>query len=274
MTKITIGSDRYKTFFDWESSFNIRIDPKTTYTTYQKALAATLYDRTFTDEPVVLVSGGLDSELAAVVACRYGITNHFVHFEYQMHGMIFNSHDRYWVERLSQKLGSTLEVIPIDVGAFFEREKYISWARSYQINSPQIALQVACLDQINRPVIMGGNLTQGPGTPQSASGMHGAHRYWHATNKVGVELLQDSYALYNLSLSLPSNFALDRIASGKRKSQLFNSWELGFHFQERPKHTGFELIQQHYANEGKDWNQLFRLNTLQNMIPNPMTLFI
>lgn len=267
--KIQIGSDLYKTFWGDGKTFYVKITPHQNHPDYLTALKATFRDRLFYDTPVVLVSGGLDSELAAVAAARLGITNHLVHFEYLMHGMLFNSHERHWVERLAAKLGSTLDIITIDVGAFFERGQYLPWAKTYQINSPQIALQVACLDQITCPVIMGGNLIA-----QNTSAAHGAHRYWNATNKIGVELLQDSYALYSLSQALPTNFGLDRMAAGKRKSQLFNSWGLGFHFQERPKHTGFELIQQHYANEGKDWNQLFRLNTLHSLIPNLPATFV
>lgn len=274
MNKITIGSDQYKTFWEEDDTFFIHIEPREVkYTSYKLALVASLLDRHLKN-PTVLLSGGLDSELAAVAAVDSGVTPKLVHFEYQIHGLNFNTHDRYWADQTAWRLALPLEVIPVDVYKFFESGEYLEWATKYKIPSPQIALQVACLDKISGPVIMGGNLFQGPNSYQATSGLHGAHRYWDAAGKVGIELLQDSYELYSLSQNLPGYIGRDRIASGHRKSFLFNSWGFPYHFEERPKHTGFELIQQHYANEGRDWNQMFRLGELSTLVRPILTKFV
>lgn len=285
--KITVGSDNYKTFWTEDNVFKIHIDKRDAVhgKSYPQALQQTLERRNVQD-PVVLVSGGLDSELAAVVVNLYTQTYRLVHIEYIHEGLVFNTHEQFWAQRLADKLHKPLWKYQLELDSFFgnilERNLYVAppylaYAKKYQVRSPQVAAHLCVLDSFSgETVVVGGTLYQGPDSPEAGSDQHGTYRLWHAKGHTGIELLQDSYDLYALSCKLPHSIGRqkDRIAAGKRKAQIFNSFGYDWNFMERPKHTGFELIQQTYAAQGRNWNQLYRVDTLQQLIPEIPTQFV
>jgi hypothetical protein len=277
MDKITIGSDQYKTIWNDEKYFYIHITPQTLpmYTDYREALLRAVDARHYY-EPVVLVSGGLDSEVVAAAVHEHGAPYTLLHVEYRYHGQLFNSHERYWVERLAGILGKPLEILTLNFETFYETDQYLTTARSAQCASPQLAAHLWALTQLDRPVILGGSLRQAPGDSSANSSFHACYRQWRSEEKQGCELLQDTYELYALSLKLPSTVGQvkDRTAVGKMKQHIYNSWGFHFPFEDRPKHTGFELIQQQHAVMGVDWNQLYRTDTLMRQVPHLHTRFV
>lgn len=276
MDKITIGSDSYKTFWNDDHTFYTHIEPQPILaTTYRAALFNTLARRQL-NNPVVLISGGLDSELAAIVVHEYGIPYTLAHIEFLYEGQLINSHERYWTERVARTLGKNIQILSLDVGKFFRSDEYLQWSVPYKIRSPQIATHVWALSQITDPVIMGGNLTSGPKTKASGSPYHGVQRFWHTFQRTGVEMLQDSFELYTLSLALPKTLGREdnRSLEGKKKQFLFNSWGFSHYFEDRPKHTGFELLQQQYAVRGLNWNSMYRTDSLTQQVPGILTQFV
>lgn len=274
---ITIGSDRYKTFWNTETDFFVKIEPRPVpeTLTHREALFRTLDARAW-HTPTVLVSGGLDSELAAVAVHEHGAPYSLTHVEFTFDGQLINSHERYWVERLAKSLGKVLHIISLDVRRFYRSEEYLNWSVPYMVQSPQIAAHIWALSQITDPVIMGGQIRQGPDSPTINSTYHGVFRYWHTAGKKGMEILQDSYELYELGNRLPSSLGKEsnRSKVGKRKHFLLNSWGFHHEFVDRPKHTGFELLQQQFLSVGKDWNREFRLNTLEQKVNRLYTHFV
>ena len=269
MERISLGSDHYKTIWNDEHTFFVHIEPQPIIASaYRAALFHTLERRRFPN-PSVLVSGGLDSELAAVAVHEYGLDYRLVHMEFRYDRQLINSHERYWAERLAKLLGKSLEIISLDIGNFFKSDQYIEYAKPYLVRSPQLATHIWALSQIKGPTILGGNLTQQFGMPTSKPSFYGVHRYWHQNNQQGIELLQDSYELYALSLQLPKTVGLEanRTVTGMHKAFLFNSWGFTHCFEERPKHTGFELIQQLFTVRGDNWNKQYRIDTLHKLIP-------
>lgn len=274
MEKISVGVNGYKTFWDDESNFFIHIEPQPIpdASSYRGALLRVLDYHHFV-EPTVFVSGGLDSELAAVAVHEYGAPYTLTHMEFRYAGHLINSHERYWTERLAKKLGKELNILTLNVDRFYSQNQYLDWAIPYKCRSPQLAAHNWALGQISVPVILGGNLVQGPNL---SSTHYSCYRVWQIKQRQGIEILQDSFELFQLSQTLPKVFTQDRNRSviGKHKHFIYNSWGFHHEFEDRPKYTGFELIHQQYLSQGRNWNREYRTDTLEKLLPALVTQFV
>lgn len=112
------------------------------------------------DEAVVLLSGGLDSQLTANLAKTFSKSVTAVIFDFVWNNNTINSYDVVTAVRFATQHGIPYEVKEVDLTDFFDNRLF-SFAKKYKIISPQVAAQLYCIDHMtvsdNQTLMLGGD---------------------------------------------------------------------------------------------------------------------
>lgn len=229
------------------------------------------------------ISGGVDSEamLRAFIAAGVGFNIYILKFKDDL-----NDFDIRTNINLCEKLNLNTKIIDLDVINFLESGEFLKYGQKYKCQSPQLAVHLWLLDQIDGLPVLAGN----PFIKTSVNGntffigcpgdLHCAYfRYFELNNRQGApwffiyspELcasflkLPTAQHLHSLSIN-PNEYTYSH------KCQLYV--EAGFNVNPRKdKYTGFERLRDFYdqklgTSHGVGFDQLFR-KPLENLNPFP-----
>lgn len=234
------------------------------------------------------LSGGIDSAcmLEAFLLAKVPFQAIFLRFKNSL-----NHYDIATNLDLCEKNNVRYDFIDLDVISFFESGKHFEYCANYECQSPQIAVHLWLLDQVEGYPVMGGN----PIAPVFLNekwyfvGLPGElhctyFKYFYTTNRPGVPM----FFLYHPEL-IASFFSLSCMQSfvrGEKKLPDDYSYavkcasyqEGGFSAKPRlDKYTGFELVRKHYDEImktvcGMGFDQRFR-KPLEEKFPFPENYF-
>jgi hypothetical protein len=227
----------------------------------------------------VCLSGGIDSQFVLSVMSRLKKDISVYIFAFVWEDCIFNSPDVTHAIRYCDRYGYKYSLIEIDYEKFLKENKHVKFCRTYDIVSPQIALQLHMLDYIenNDPTFLGCDipLFQYDFTEQQAHLMNTSSylsiplpflNYARINQKIIIkEIFTISPEIYYLGfkhfvdttikhkLVIDKNFSIPGVSQPLRK--LFYS-DLGADIlPPLLKNTGFELLKIHLAKRTGVYNE-------------------
>lgn len=229
------------------------------------------------------LSGGIDSEamLQAFAAAQVDFNICILKFENNLNDFDISTNIKICVN-----LNLEYKLIELDVIRFFESGDYLSYGHKYRCQSPQLAVHLWLLDQIDGLPVLGGN----PFIKSNVNGrsffiglpgdLHCTYfRYFNINNREGVPW----FFIYSPELcasffKLPTSQKLHKISiqpgqyTYLHKCQLYI--EAGFKVQPRTdKYTGFESLRDIYDKKlatlnGEGFDRSFR-KPLEDLNPFP-----
>lgn len=241
------------------------------------------------DSPVVLVSGGLDSQMTAHMAKQHTSNPTAVIYDLVWKDNTINGADLIHAQKFCSMIDLPFKVITVDITGFLDRELQI-YAKKYKAISPQILSHMYAIEQSNFPsgttVMMGGepqfitvtdeNKAILP-TIYSENGLTkpGLYVCYYApfqnlADSLGINLLRDPgtlspeihYQMLRHNLDVISEFnEIGRYGGNMLRSGLWaykNRFyqKFGYNFLwPLSKKTGFEAIQMHLASTTGIYNQ-------------------
>ena len=105
----------------------------------------------------VLFSGGMDSEVVLEVCKDINADFYAVFCLYTYKGLPVNVQELYYVEKYCRENVVTLKTIELDLGWFFEKDKYLKYVQMYYCNVGQICPYLWFVEQVTDCAILGGD---------------------------------------------------------------------------------------------------------------------
>ena len=215
-------------------------------------------------DPQILLSGGVDSELAVKAAIRSGksFTAHTAVYTYR--NTVINEHDIKYAIELMQEHNLTEHHILhyLDLEQFLVDGKFTEYAVNYQCISPQLSCHLWLLDQITSGTpVLGGDMMNFLQVPHSGAVVVWYREFKYFTYDIyfaknqrpGVSsLLSNSPETVCASLRAQQNTVNHYAYMGQTNEYIYDRkravyTEMGFALDPKPvKYTGFEEIIQLY----------------------------
>jgi hypothetical protein len=236
-----------------------------------------------TNKIILCLSGGVDSECLALSFLKANIAFEVAILELE-NG--FNNYDVFSIKLFCEKHSIKYRLISLNIIEFFETGKHLKYGEKYQCQSPQIAVHLWLLDQLDGFCVLSGNFIY-PTYPDNEAffvglpgDLHCAYfRYFEANVRAGIpwffiyspELVFSFYktsTIKNQIKEVTKNTELPY----SDKCLIYNL--AGFDVKPRAdKYTGFEKVRFYYdqtygTTHGVAFNQLFRF-PLEKMNPFP-----
>jgi hypothetical protein len=230
------------------------------------------------------LSGGVDSECMLQAFRASGVAFKVVFLKFKNS---LNEFDIKTNKNICESLGIKFTEIDLDIIDFFSKEKHLDYGVKYRCQSPQLAVHLWLLDQIDGLPALGGNpfaqtvLSGAPFFIGLPGDLHACYfRYLNQNKRTGAPWFF-IYSPEMCSAFLRTDVAIKIRQHGLAPSQY--SYHLkcitynqaGFNIRPRDnKFTGFELVRQHYdqlngTQFGVSFDKLFR-KPLEEMNPSPL----
>lgn len=226
------------------------------------------------DDIIVPMSGGVDSEVVAQTMLMANREFTPVIMRYKMHGEYINEYDFKSAENFCNKHGLDILYLDLDILDFYESGKFMEYSEKYYCSSPQLCTHLWMMDKIDGFFVFPGdpvNVVDGIIAIQSF--LYYCYDYYlHKTSKHGItRLFTHGSKIINATIShydkLPPYS--DRYV---RKIEFFQM--AGFDVEPRAKkYTGFEDLKT-YLDEFHGVLRFYdhRFRTLNDRFNLPMTL--
>lgn len=245
------------------------------------------------DNPVICLSGGGDSQFNFMLFKELGIDFEVVSYATKWGINTINADDVLAGDDLCKKYGIKRTVIDIDLQKFLETEEYIDVAEKYGIYSPQLALHVKFLSEIQDfgTPVLGDEpplLTMHEGQARLATDanavartLEGYNNFKDAGNKYFRNLLFSTPEIFYQSVENnittlktqkvytgTTNVNSSHINHTRYKYCYYNTILKDLQIEPRLiKSTGFETIQKYFASLNNDmdsFDRKYRYNLLNN----------
>lgn len=128
----------------------------------------------------LLFSGGLDSEFVLDLLLECKIPVECITMELTVNGIVINSHDMYYSEKICRSKGVNRRVVSLDAKKFFESGEHRKYLDPYRISIPHVASHFWLIEQCSSFPIFGGEY----------------HWAWNPADVTAISPSRHSYAHY------------------------------------------------------------------------------
>lgn len=105
----------------------------------------------------VMFSGGMDSEVVMECCSELNSDYYAVFCLYTYKKLPVNVHELYYVDKYCVSKNIPLKILELDIGWFYESDKYLKYVQTYHCNIAQICAYLWFCDQITDTIILGGD---------------------------------------------------------------------------------------------------------------------